>query len=288
MASQPTEHRFESDRTSLCYFEWNADAPGRPLLLVHATGFHARVWNQVIERLTQRRRIIAVDMRGHGRSDRNPPFGWVSFGQDVIDLVDHLELTDVIAAGHSMGGHCVVQAAAARPERFHRLLLVDPVILDPEIYAMKMPALEPEDHPTSRRRARFKNWQEMRDRFADRLPFSRWLPEALEDYCRWGVLPTEDGDVELACPPLVEASVYTGSAMADIYDRVALVQAPVTVLRAKRREGPRADVMDFSLSPTSPDLAARFKDGVDVYRPDLSHFIVMEAPDVVAGYLNEW
>ncbi len=288
MSSQPIEHRFTSDRTSLCYFEWNADAPGNPLLLVHATGFHARVWDQVIARLTEKRRIIAVDMRGHGRSERNPPFGWVSFGEDLIDLVDHLELTNIIAAGHSMGGHCVVQAAAARPEAFHRVLLVDPVILDPQMYAHEMPAIEPSDHPTSRRRATFANWQEMRDRFADRKPFSRWLPQALDDYCRWGVLPLEGGGVELACPPLVEASVYTGSAMANIYDRVALVQAPVTVLRAKRVDGPREDMMDFSLSPTSPGLAACFADGTDDYRPDLSHFIVMEAPDVVADYLNAW
>ncbi|MCR9278501.1 MAG: alpha/beta hydrolase [Pseudomonadaceae bacterium] len=288
MSSQPIEHRFTSQSTTLSYFEWNADAPGRVLLLVHATGFHARVWDQVIARVNGTRRIIALDMRGHGRSARTPPYGWASFGQDVIDLIDHLDLTDVIAAGHSMGGHCVVQAAAARPERFHRLLLVDPVILDPELYEVEMPSLAPSDHPTSKRRARFSNWQEMRDRFANREPFSRWLPEALDDYCRWGVLPTADGDVELACPPLVEASIYTGSAMVNIYDRVELVQAPVTVLRAKRREGPREDVMDFSLSPTSPGLAARFKDGTDDYRPDLSHFIVMEAPQVVADYLNGW
>ena len=50
----------------------------------------------------------------------------------------------------------------------------------------------------------------MFERFKDRLPFARWRPEILRDYCDYGVLP-RDGQFVLACPPAVEASIYENS-----------------------------------------------------------------------------
>ena len=54
VAMSPIEHRIvAADGASLCVFEWNADVRGHEdtLLLAHATGFHARCWDQVVARL---------------------------------------------------------------------------------------------------------------------------------------------------------------------------------------------------------------------------------------------
>ena len=289
---EPIERTIDLEGVTLAYVDWPGEASSShslpTLLLVHATGFHRRVWDQTIARLDPRQRVIAVDQRGHGLSSNEPPFDWLSFGGDLIALVHELDLSGAIAAGHSMGGHCVVQAAAAVPGAFAEVLLVDPVIMAPSFYDTPMTMVDAAEHPTSRRKADFDSWQAMRDRFADREPFKHWLPEVLADYCRYGTVPRSDGGgVTLACPPLVEASVYTGSNGRNLYPVIDKVGCPVTVLRARQRSGPREDVMDFSASPTWEGLAAQFKRGRDIYRPDLSHFIPMEDPELVASLLRE-
>ena len=50
-------------------FRWG-DTVGRTLLLVHATGFHARCWDQVIAHLPSDWNIVSVDMRGHGDPEK--------------------------------------------------------------------------------------------------------------------------------------------------------------------------------------------------------------------------
>lgn len=289
MKGQPAQHEFHGSQVRLSYFEWGAG--GQPtVLLVHATGFHARCWDQTVAALPDGYRVIAVDMRGHGRSDKQGPYVWETFGRDLEELCEALELEDAIGVGHSMGGHCVVRVAARRPESFRRLVLVDPVIMDPSLYGSHrfrdIPGAE--DHPVARRRNEWASWQEMFDRFKDREPFSRWRPEVLEDYCRYGLLPRATGEgFELACPPLVEASVYMGSAETDIHDLIPTVSVPVTVLRAPGRGPDDTEVMDFSKSPTWPELARAFPHGRDVYLPELTHFIPMQEPELVARFIAD-
>lgn len=287
MRGQPTEHVFATGEVRLTYFEWGHGAD--PLvLLVHATGFHARCWDRTVAALPDGYRVIAVDMRGHGRSDKTPPYVWETFGRDLEALVRGLGISDAIGVGHSMGGHCVTQVAGRVEGAFRRLLLVDPVIFDPEAYAHDRYRGfdKPEDHPVARRRDRWSSWQEMYQRFADRLPFSRWRPEVLEDYCRYGLLPDPDGaGFRLACPGVVEASIYLGNTQTDIHQLIPRVTVPVVVLRAKGREPGDTAVMDFSKSPTWPGLAATFPFGRDLFTPDHSHFIPMEDPALVARFI---
>ena len=290
----------------LAYFEWGPRA-GPTVLMLHATGFHARCWDGVIRALLSEGQapraprlkaparsvhVIAVDQRGHGRSTKAPPYDWGEFGADAADLVEALDLDDVIGVGHSMGGHAAVQAAGKHPDRFRALLLVDPVILDPAAYAMAGGFRSAGDHPVSRRRNRWASPGEMFERFKDRHPFSVWVPEVLMDYCRFGIVPDGDGFV-LGCPPQVEAAIYTGSAGRDIREIIREVTKPVVVLRAEARPStdprgmPDAGAMDFARSPTWPGLAAAFPNGRDVHHPELTHFMPMQAPDLVAHHIRE-
>jgi hypothetical protein len=60
----------------------------------------------------------------------------------------------------------------------------------------------------------------------------------------------------------------------------------VRVIRARERQ-PGATTMDMSSSPTFPALAGRFPQGEDVYLPEMTHFIPMEAPAFVAAQIIE-
>jgi len=286
-AMEPVEHSFQSTGARLCYFEWG-ERGNQQVLLLHATGFHGRCWDQVIEALGVGYHVYAVDMRGHGRSEKVAPYIWETFAQDVSELVEHLNLNEAIGVGHSMGGHCLTQVCATHPGAFQRLVLIDPVIFEPDAYATdRYRGFEgAEDHPVSRRRNHWENWEEMYERFKDRSPFSLWRDEVLRDYCRYGVLPRADGDgYELACPPIVESSVYLGNTTTDVYQLIPKVTIPVVVLRAEGRDPDEHEIMDFSKSPTWEKVAEQFPDGTDVYLPELTHFIPMQDPELVAGYI---
>jgi hypothetical protein len=79
----PVESRLLVNSIELALF----DRPGEcaPILFVHATGFHARCWDQVILGVPGRR-CIAVDLRGHGRSSKEPPHDWDALGRDIAAL----------------------------------------------------------------------------------------------------------------------------------------------------------------------------------------------------------
>ena len=285
MTMTPRERRTTVRGIELASFEWGP-ADGQTVLLAHATGFHARCWDATVGALGEGYRVIAVDQRGHGRSDKTGPFNWQEFGADMTEFVDGLDLHSAIGVGHSMGGHTVVQAAARCPERFERLVLVDPVIMEPGAYegwGDDRPFSSAEEHPVARRRADFDSWEDMFERFRDRLPFKLWRVDVLRDYCRYGVLPRRNGGgYTLACPPIVESSIYMGSGGTDIYNSVRTLPHPVLVVRARRREI-RQGEMDFSQSPTWEGLAGAFPHGRDVYRPELNHFIPMQHPELVAA-----
>ena len=283
---QPVRHDYQTRGPRLTYFEWG-EAGSQPLLLLHGTGFHARCWDQVVAALGPGYHVFAVDMRGHGRSERVPPYIWDSFAADIGELVEHLGLQDAIGAGHSMGGHCLVQVAATHPGTFSRLVLVDPVIFDPAAYRENRfsGSGAAEDHPVSRRRNDWSDWQEMYDRFKDRDSFALWEDAALVDYCRYGVLPKDGGRFELACPPLVESSIYLGNTSMDIYQLIPLVEIPVLVLRAKGMDSDEDAIMDFAVSPTWSEVASQFANGTDVFLPKLTHFMPMQASKLIAGFI---
>lgn len=290
--SEPIHHVFDAPEARVSYYEWGP-AEGRPLLMIHATGFHARVWDQTIAHLPgplrAGLRILSVDQRGHGQSTTPGPItDWRQPPRDVKALIEHLDLKGIVGVGHSMGGHNLTQLCAQMPDRFDALVLFDPVIRPPESYGVQMPPPfdKAETHPIARRRADWPSVEAFYDRLKDHSPYSLWDTGALWDYCRHGLLPKGDG-FELACPGLIEASVYVSSSSAPLDAEIAAITQPVTVVRAKQGGALDGGKMDFSISPTWPALADHFHNGRDIFRPELSHFIPMQDPAFTAAIIAE-
>ncbi len=286
MRPDPVLRQFAGTNATLSYAEWPGE-PGAPtILLVHATGFHARVWDKLVQKLPASWRVLAVDMRGHGLSSKDGPFDrWDYYGQDLTEMVDHLELEGAIPVGRSMGGWAVCYAALDRPKAFRHLVLIDPTMNSPEFYGQnRFPDMKtPADHPSSRRRNEWTGWQA----FYDREPYSLWQPDVLEDYCRHGVMPNPAGEgYVLACPPIVEASVYMNSWRAYIHKRLKEIETPATILRARRRQLPKLGQTDYAGSPTWERLHELFQRAEDIYLPEYTHFIPMQNPALVAGYIE--
>ena len=79
MGLSPKQQTIQFPDVDLCVFEWGRPG-GQQVLLAHATGFHARCWDQVVAKLPPDWQIFAIDMRGHGRSSNSQPFTWEQFG----------------------------------------------------------------------------------------------------------------------------------------------------------------------------------------------------------------
>ncbi len=275
---QPREFHVTANGIDLALFEWAGE--GAPVLLIHATGFHGRIWDEVARRLPGRR-ILAVDTRGHGRSAKpEPPYNWDYTGADILDLVRVLDLHDVIAVGHSMGGHSAVYAASREPSRFAGLVLIDPTIGRDRAVATRDGAGA---EGVARRRNEWASPEEMVERFRSRYPFDLWQPQVLDDYARYGLLPAPSGEgYVLACPPAIEAAVYGARGMGEnIWGAVPKVTVPVRVLRAREPE-PGVQARPFETSPTDPGLASAFPNGEDRVLSHLTHFIPMQEPGLVA------
>jgi len=120
-AVEPTDGSFTaSDGVKIHYLE---AGKGSPVVLVHGyTGSAEGNWfaNGVADALAKSHRVVAIDCRGHGQSDK--PHDSAKYGpqmaKDVVELMDHLKIDKAHLHGYSMGGGIVTQLLAKAPQRF--------------------------------------------------------------------------------------------------------------------------------------------------------------------------
>jgi pimeloyl-ACP methyl ester carboxylesterase len=95
---------------------------GPPVVLVHGLAFnHAAEWMlpRVFQRLSKRYRVIALDNRGHGKSDKlyDPSQYGLELVDDVVRLMDHLGIEKAHVVGYSLGGFITLRLALRHPGR---------------------------------------------------------------------------------------------------------------------------------------------------------------------------
>jgi 3-oxoadipate enol-lactonase len=118
-----------------CQLHYEDYGQGAPLVLVHGLGSSTQDWEYQIPELANHYRVIALDVRGHGRSDKPHERYQISdFASDVIALIEHLELPQVHLVGISMGGMIGFQLGVDRPELLKSLCIVNS---GPEVKAKK-------------------------------------------------------------------------------------------------------------------------------------------------------
>lgn len=113
----------------MAYREWGDRTSSRVVLLVHGITSSSLTWIRVAPALAHQRRVVAVDLKGHGDSDA-PPAGYLLSDQarEVVGLARALDLPAVCLVGHSWGGGIALAAATGTDLPVRRLVLEDPAI----------------------------------------------------------------------------------------------------------------------------------------------------------------
>jgi len=104
--------------------EWG-DAAAPALVCLHGVTGTGALFEPLAGRLSQFR-VLAPDLRGHGRSTREPPWRLDTHLDDLLEAFDGVR--PVAWVGHSFGGRLTIELAARHPERVPRAVLLDPAI----------------------------------------------------------------------------------------------------------------------------------------------------------------
>ena len=220
MGAEPEALVVEHDGLRIAALDWGGDGP--PLLLLHPNGFCAGFFDPLARRLTDTFRPIGVDLRGHGDSDTptdlTTGLGFEAMAADVAAVLDHLGVggagSGIVGLGESLGGGVLTLVDRLRPGLFHRLMLCEAIAFDADALGARPPGSGPGDGGNfmamiaRKRRAVWPSREEVRASYGSRAPLDELAPEALDAYVRWGFADTATGEVELACAPEVEATIF--------------------------------------------------------------------------------
>lgn len=272
----------------LSLLEWDGPAgypaEGPALVWLHATGFHALTYRRLLIDLAAHMPVVALDQRGHGATTLPAMPGRTrvhdAYFRDAVAVLEGLGRPAVLG-GHSLGCLVGFGLAGRRPDLVGGLLLAEPVLVPQRLarlFAVAR-AFGQADRVSRmaagarRRRGVFPSRMAMLDSYAGRGAFRTWPAEVLADYVAGAVRGRADGQVELACSPDWEAETFNALPMR-LWRWIAAIRCPITLLRGGRGSTCRAE--------SAARLIAMKPWTREVLRPEASHFLPQELPDLVA------
>jgi pimeloyl-ACP methyl ester carboxylesterase len=288
---EPTSVRVPaSGGLTLHLLEWSRD--GVPLLFVHGFGNDAHVWDDLAPAVAAYYRTLALDLRGHGDSDRDPEarYDYEHHLADLEAVTAALGVDRLVLVGHSLGGRIAMLFAGRHPERMAGLAIVDSA---PELDARGTVRIQL-DLQRSAGGAEggasgpsFASEAEYRQLLARNYPAAG--REQLHRLARHGLRPRPDGRFEPKLDPAwfrgrrgaSEAELREREARItrELWDALARIPCPTLVVR-----GAASDVV-------SPDVADRMADevlaqGRLVVIPRAGHSVMVDHPEACRDALT--
>jgi len=256
-------------------------------VFLHATGFNARAYAQLLAPLGERAALLALDLRGHGRTTLPAAtFGYASWNRhrdDVIAVLLQLG-RKVTLIGHSLGATTALLVAGARPDLVRGLCLIEPVIVPPSLYALAAAPGSPLAarrffgiaRGAARRRPDFESFEAAVEALRGRGVFKSFSEEALRDYLADG-LAARNGRMALTCRPAYEAATFS-ALRHDPWGAFKRAPAPIFILRAERGSTFPAPLPQRLLRKR-PDIRIATVEGA-------GHMLPFERPDRVRAAIE--
>ena len=274
---------------------------GPLILFVHAASLCAGVWGPVLSHGRPNWHAVAYDQRGHGDSDAPPAteqYDWRLFGNDfaaIVEAVSEQAGRPIDACvTHSFAGDCAVMALAERSIPIDKLIMLDPVLADQEGATVGAQRLA---------KGTLRLGEREESGFATREDVGEALEKVLRAqleregldarakaaFAAFGAAADEEGRLHLKCKRQNEAAVYLNRvAIADfLADKE--VDAEVHLIFSKRRRAKPEDqqaayARDWEVAR---GVTQRCRTGEIHPLEGVGHFLVLEAPEVVAATLCE-
>jgi lipase len=194
------------------------DPAGSPLICLHGVTSHGERFRRLAEERLEGRRVIAPDLRGHGRSGVEPPWSLDAHVADVLETATALGVECADWLGFSYGGRVAAALAAREPERVESLVLLDPALHLPVETCLEQ-ALE------ERRDLSFADVDEaIEDRGSTLLHTPR---EMLEEEMSQHLVRGEDGRLRYRYEPVAAIAIWSDMAA----DPPPVANVPTLVVR---------------------------------------------------------
>jgi lipase len=192
--------------------EWG-DRGAPQVVCVHGVSAHGRRFRKLAEeRLAARFRVLAPDLRGHGRSQYDPPWDLATHVDDLLETLDEEDVETPAWVGHSLGGRLLLELAARSPEWIRCAALLDPAIQILPHVGLDFAEEAAKDHSYA------SVDEAVEARLASGAPTPR---EFLEEEAREHLVPSSDGRLRWQ---------YCRSAVVTVYSELCREPPPPTVL----------------------------------------------------------
>ncbi len=160
-------------------------ASGAPLVFLHGLGGSQSTWANALGELAKEHRVAAIDLPGHGRSDKADPattdYSVPGLAEPIAEAIETLGLAPAVLIGHSLGGAVALHLAIERPKLVAALILVDSAGLGEDISPELLDRVEAVPSPEEARRLLELFFAEKRlvlDRGVEEMYRSRTVPGA--------------------------------------------------------------------------------------------------------------
>ncbi len=250
---KPTSKRLPgADGLTLHALEWSAT--GVPLVLLHGFGNEAHFWDDLAPALAPYYRTIAIDLRGHGDSDRDPEarYDHLSMARDLEALTETLGISRLALIGHSLGGRVALRFAGRNPDRLAGLVLVDS---GPDLDARGTTRIRLD---TSQQEPTFGSVEEYAQLLHRIYPAAR--PGSLARLAQTGVRETSDGRYERKLDPALfrrqaktsekERRAWAETESKALWQALGRIECPTLVVRGAASDVLSADVADRMVETT--------------------------------------
>lgn len=259
------------DRTSAIAFDAHGTAytdqgAGPAVLLIHGVGLSHRIWAPIVPVLSTSRRVLALDMLGHGASPRPREGATVEdYSRQALRLLDHLGIASCAVVGFSMGALIAQQMVLDQPARVSEIALVSGVH-----------ARNPDECAAVRKRAR---------EFAEK-GLEPFIPGALERWLTPAYRQTHP-EVERQIAADLRANDRTGYVRSyeifvygddTLAPRAGEIRCRTLILTGEHDSG--------STAAMAHALGKRITGSQVVILPGLRHLLTTEAPQLLAEHLD--
>lgn len=259
------------------------------LHFVHATGFNAYTYRQLLELLSQKLSVHAMDLRGHGHTkapaDPEQFTSWQTYYQDLTQFLEQRP-QPLFLAGHSLGSAVSTAIAATRPDLVKGVILIEPFF--PKgfkgfgirtLQFLGMGQQIPIAKKALRRRAHFPSMEEAKSYYVGRSIFKSWQESWIEDYLKGGTNQNSDGCLSLTCTPAWESKSFSLTT-ANSWKNVTKLQCPILLICGGTNSTLKtSDIAEIKKIHPSASV---------VHKQEASHFFPMEYPEEVAGLITRF